>query len=401
MTIKIDEKKNKTSAYKQVGCHLRNMKKHILIVIMKIICASLISAQSVSDDSFETISFKDIQYIEDIKVSDDFTYCLGYSFKKDGYGSYSRLNKYDKKLNLVWSLKIDSNAKNQFDKIGTFENKIFISGVHGVSTNRKLNVSRFLYSISMNGKILEKVNFGQSVIPATNLEYYNNSIWISYTEPENIEFGKGTNICVVASYNLKDKKVNTFKGKISSAYPRKIFVEDSCIFVFGDHEKNNLDKIQEQFIIKISNDELTEKVIETDKMEWFINTSVDSKQKLIYVYSVFRGVYGDNDKFLKVSTFGFDLTAKKNKKIPFADIGLTDIQFESCSNNSDVWVLAESENRNLYLKLDKSGIPNQMIDLEPIGKYPKSILILPEKQIQIVNKTLKITNEHPTMYKRH
>ncbi len=54
----------------------------------------------------------------------------------------------------------------------------------------------------------------------------------------------------------------------------------------------------------------------------------------------------------------------------------------------------------MYLKLDKSGNPDQMIDLNPIGKYPKSILILPEKQIQIVNDDLKITNEHPTMYKR-
>lgn len=379
----------------------KNMIKFILTLITNIICASFTLAQNVSDDNSKTISFKDIQYVEDVKVFDGFTYCVGYSFKKDGYGNYSRLNKYDKKLNLVWSLKIDSTAKNQFDKIGIFENKIFISGVHGVSTNRELNVSRFLYSISMNGKVLEKVNLGRSVIPSTNLEYYNNSIWIGYTEPENIEYGKGTNICVVASYNLSDKKVNKFKGKLSSAYPRKMLVKGSYIFVFGDYEKNNLDKIQEQFIIKIGNDELTEKVIETDKMEWFINSSVDGKQNLIYVYSVFRGVYGDSDKYFKVSSFGFDLTEKKVKKTLLANIGLTDIKFESYSNNSDVWVLAESENKTIYLKLEESGIPNQMIDLKPIGKYANPILILPEKQIQIVDGILKITNEHSTMYKRH
>lgn len=276
------------------------MKKIIFTLITNVIYTSIIFAQNVSNYNSKIISFKDIQYVEDVKVFDDFTYCLGYSYKKDGYGNYSRLNKYDKKFNLVWSIKIDSTSKNQFDKIGFFENKIFISGVHGVSTNRELNVSRFLYSISMNGKILEKIKLGKSVIPSTNLEYYNNSIWIGYTEPENIEYGKGASICVVKSYNLEDKKVNTFKGKLSSAYPRKILIKGANVFVFGDYEKNNMDKIREQFIIKINNHELTEKVIESDKQEWFINSSMDKKQNVIYVYTIFGGVHGDRDKFLKV-----------------------------------------------------------------------------------------------------
>ena len=99
---------------------------------------------------------------------------------------------------------------------------------------------------------------------------------------------------------------------------------------------------------------------------------------------------------MKISSIDFDLKNIEEKKIFYKDLGLTEIRLESFSNGEDIWILANNNENQFYLKLNDSGLPIQKIALDKIGGSPKRFIISPQGQIQIIdNNLLRITKERP------
>ncbi len=371
------------------------MKKNSILVLWSILCMVPVFAHCQGQNILATCAARDFDFVEDIKMHRAFIYGVGTIYKENGNDSYSKLIKYIKKLQPVWEVTMDSTELNRFDAIGIFDNTIFISGLHGNSANGS-DATRYLYKVSMRGKVLDRIVLGPSVIMATNLEYHHGSVWVSYKERHT------SSSFVIASYHLEDKTVQTQKVKVRNAFPQKVLTTDADVFVLG-HAGGGF-AVQEPFVTKIPYDgEPQKKIIKADTLETFLDARFDANQQKLYVYSYFDGIhkktfykntYQDNAKYIKVTTLDTALQILDTHRIFINEIGLNDIIVpKSFAISPEVWIIGKTENGPCYLRLDDFGMPVEMIRLQNSGTMPRSFHIFSKRQLQELRNRIIVTNQ--------
>lgn len=340
------------------------------------------------------INLEPIDYVEDIKIDNNNFFVAGYTFKVQNYDGYSTncfLNKFDKNLNLLWSLKLSFTNKSEIYKFEIFNNQIYALVQHGKNTNTTTDTNLYLYIISMKGKVIEKKNIGKCYSLPTNIVIENNKLWFAYSEPSSIYYNS-SNIFkpILVEYNLKTNKIIKKKGSNSRCFTDKIILKNSNIYIVGRFAKDI--GVCEHFILKFEKNKPTEQILDTEKSEYFLDSYVSNDE--LVVLTTFPGVYGDLNEYIKYYYVNTKNNSIREKTIYYKDNKWTSINFWTYNENKSTWlIITHDDAREFYSQIDKNGEVISQIPLEKIGNGIDHFIIEKNYQLQNVREQLKITNE--------
>lgn len=348
-------------------------------------------------------SLGEIQYSSEIKVYNEDTYVSGktYDFPGgDGNSTISYLKKFDKNLNLIWSLKIDSSEVSQIQKFNFFDNQLYALVIHGKSSLDLNEKSIYLYRISLTGEILEKTKIGRSNLRCTNLIKVKNKIWFSYSEyitTSKVLTWPYIIKSVIIEYDVDTKKLNKYYSQLSMSFPIKILEINFEIFVVSSVSKHvntpdgGSNPFEEIHLIQVKDKKLSERILHPFVYEYVMD-AYQSENELVIV-SQSPGKYQDTTKYLKISTINLNDHVLKEKKIFYTDHLWKNIAFEYFSDQQTTWFILYSSNpsESNYVQMNKNGDLLSKISTKNTGA--NRFYFEGDTQYLIRDSILKITHE--------
>jgi hypothetical protein len=178
---------------------------HMQLCLIALLWCLKATAQ-VKDSSYYSVPIYPIQYASDLKLQGDDIYCSGVTYEtklRDGFSTYAYLQKFNKTLQLVWSLKFDSTKKSTVTGISFGKKKIFALVQHGENTAYSSDTFLMLYTISPEGKVLDKTFISPCFGYPSGMVVEKKQLWFAYAGSNSIYYSGSTSIrTILVQYYL-------------------------------------------------------------------------------------------------------------------------------------------------------------------------------------------------------
>lgn len=318
-----------------------------------------INAQPNNFSVSKVLSVDDPEHVYQIVLNDQFIFCLGYSYKEDGTGTYTRLNKYNDDLDLIWSLKIDSTHQNTFINIGILNNQIYLHGTHGevIKNPYQRTLYQYFYTIDLNGVIKDKTQIGQSNFFGTNANIIKNDnfLWLAYSEANSTNLSSDSLTSIITSINLETKELKKYRSKYNESWSVNIENVGSNIVSFSRFGgKRSLLKRGRIIASTIVNDELIETLLDYGKCEFYLNSTTLEKHKIL-IYTFLDQFLEKGPRYLRRTEIDSKLNILNTKEISFSSMNIDDLRQDFYYEGSNLWVVAVRNGKRLILKINKMG----------------------------------------------
>ncbi len=336
---------------------------------------------------FTKTDIDNVEYVDNCKIGQSFYLVSGFTFKVknyDGYTTNAFLHYFDKGLNLVWTVELEEANTSKINRIEIFEDKIYIVVTHGKSNRTTSDLYVYLYIISMEGHILEKIKISNSYYNPTPICVVDRKIYFAHSKLDGTIYRAKSKIPTneLVEYHIDTKEIKTFVfnqkpkmllftkfknllvglkllsiGKLGSPsvsyMTEQILHQGSTFFVFGRYIEGSKHLT---YILSYNKNTIKKQILASMKHEYFLGAFV--ADNMVIVFSTFPGVYGDNEKYLRITHSSFDNTILKEKKIYYKEFGWKDFHFgEKLVENEKIWLKIKNENdeKYYYAQFDKDG----------------------------------------------
>jgi hypothetical protein len=299
-------------------------------------------------------SFENIEYVEDVEWINDDIYCAGYSFKtkiNDGNSSDAYLINYDTALKPKWTLKISDEHSNIIYSIKRHKDKIYALVTQGIVQPLTQDLKISLFIISLDGIIENKIAIGRTFFKPSNTSIEGENIIFGHTVSDGISYSSNSKSEII-KYNLDAKKIVRFVSSEYQPSPKKVLVNGSDIYLFGQYIHPN--KIN---IMSYRKGKYSEISLKSKKTEYFLDSYI--KDNTLIVMCAFPGVYGDMKKYLKYYYVNLNLNTKAINSviISYEKMGWSDVRFDTYSTGFLSWIIIEDKQTKAlkYALIDQNG----------------------------------------------
>jgi len=307
---------------------------------------------SFSQEIIVKSSFENIEYVEDVEWYNDDIYCAGYSFKtkiNDGNSSDAYLINYDTTLKAKWTLKISDEHSNIIYAIKRHKDKIYALVTQGKVQPSTQDVKLSLFIINLDGTIESKVAMGRTFSKHSNIAVSGENLIFGHTVSDGISYTSRSKSEII-KYNLDTKKMVKFVSSQYQPKPKKVLVNGSDIYLFGQYI--HPDQIN---IMAYRKGKYSEISLKSKKTEYLLDSHI--KDNTLTIMCVFPGVYGDMKKYLKYYYVNLNTKVITSVVIPYEKMGWSDVHFDTYSTGSLSWIIIEDKKTKTlkYALIDQSG----------------------------------------------
>jgi hypothetical protein len=163
--------------------------------------------------------------------------------------------------------------------------------------------------------------------------------------------------------------------------------------VLGEYDKDLSDTPKEQFVLQLKDNQFKEILLPGNKSEYILGSAINKSG--ILLYTQFPGVYGDLNKYLKISYFNTKSNTTRTAYTYFKDARWEEMSLGGYADKDAIWVIAKDLGKpdRHYLQINNKGEQVAVIPTSNIGNNIVLFIIEKERQIQVVDGKLKITRE--------
>ena len=307
---------------------------------------------SFSQEMIVKSSFENIEYVEDVEWINDDIYCAGYSFKtkiNDGNSSDAYLINYDTALKPKWTLKISDEHSNIIYSIKRHKDKIYALVTQGIVQPLTQDLKISLFIISLDGIIENKIAIGRTFFKPSNISIEGENIVFGHTVSDGISYSSNSKSEII-KYNPDTKKIVRFVSSEYQPSPKKVLVNGSDIYLFGQYIHPN--KIN---IMSYGKGKYSEISLKSKKTEYFLDSYI--KDNTLIVMCAFPGVYGDMKKYLKYYYVNLNTKVINSVIISYEKMGWSDARFDTYSAGFLSWIIIEDKQTKAlkYALIDQNG----------------------------------------------
>jgi len=297
-------------------------------------------------------SYENIEYVEDVEWYNDAIYCAGYSFKtkiNDGNAADAYLINYDTLLKPKWTLKISDEHSNIIYAIKRHKDKIYALVTQGKIQPSAQDVTINLFIISLDGIIENKIAIGKTFYKPSNIAIEGENLIFGHTTSDGTSYTSNSKSEII-KYNLDTKKIVRIKSSQYQPIPKKVLVNGSDIYLFGQYihpgQKN---------IMMYRNGNYSEMTLKSNNTEYFLNSYI--KDNTLTIMCVFPGVYGNMKKYLKYYYVNLKTNEVKSVSISYEKMGWSDARFDAYSVGTSSWIIVEEQQTKTvqYALIDQNG----------------------------------------------
>jgi hypothetical protein len=297
-------------------------------------------------------SFENIEYVEDVEWINDDIYCSGYSFKtkiNDGNSSDAYLINYDTALKPKWTLKISDEHSNIIYSIKRHKDKIYALVTQGIVQPLTQDLKISLFIISLDGIIENKIAIGRTFFKPSNISIEGENIVFGHTVSDGISYSSNSKSEII-KYNLDTKKIVRFVSSEYQPSPKKVLVNGSDIYLFGQYIHPN-----QINIMCYRKGKYSEISLKSKKTEYFLDSYI--KDNTLIVMCAFPGVYGDMKKYLKYYYVNLNTKVINSVIISYEKMGWSDARFDTYSTGFLSWIIIEDKQTKAlkYALIDQNG----------------------------------------------
>jgi len=307
---------------------------------------------SFSQEMIVKSSFENIEYVEDVEWINDDIYCAGYSFKtkiNDGNSSDAYLINYDTALKPKWTLKISDEHSNIIYSIKRHKDKIYALVTQGIVQPLTQDLKISLFIISLDGIIENKIAIGRTFFKPSNISIEGENIVFGHTVSDGISYSSNSKSEII-KYNLDTKKIVRFVSSEYQPSPKKVLVNGSDIYLFGQYIHPN-----QINIMSYRKGKYSEISLKSKKTEYFLDSYI--KDNTLIIMCAFPGVYGDMKKYLKYYYVNLNTKAINSVIISYEKMGWSDVRFDTYSTGFLSWIIIEDKQTKAlkYALIDQNG----------------------------------------------
>lgn len=297
-------------------------------------------------------SFENIQYVEDVEWYNDDIYCAGYSFKtkiNDGNSSDAYLINYDTTLKPKWTLKISDEHSNIIYSIKRHKDKIYALITQGKVQPLTQDVKMSIFVINLDGTIENKIAIGRTFSQPSNMSIDGENIIFGHTVSEGISYSSNSKSEII-KYNLDTKKIVRFMSSQYQPKPKKVLLNGSDIYLFGQYIHPG-----QTNIMAYRKGKYSEISLKSKKTEYLLDSHI--KDNTLIVMCVFPGVYGDMKKYLKYYYVNLNTKAINSVVISYDKMGWSDVHFDFYSAGLLSWIIIKDKKTKglKYVLIDQNG----------------------------------------------
>ena len=325
----------------------QNMKINLVLLFI----ISFVSL-SFSQEMIVKSTFDNIEYVEDVEWINDDIYCAGYSFKtkiNDGNSSDAYLINYDTALKPKWTLKISDEHSNIIYSIKRHKDKIYALVTQGIVQPLTQDLKISLFIISLDGIIENKIAIGRTFFKPSNISIEGENIVFGHTVSDGISYSSNSKSEII-KYNLDTKKIVRFVSSEYQPSPKKVLVNGSDIYLFGQYIHPN-----QINIMSYRKGKYSEISLKSKKTEYFLDSYI--KDNTLIVMCAFPGVYGDMKKYLKYYYVNLNTKVINSVIISYEKMGWSDARFDTYSAGFLSWIIIEDKQTKAlkYALIDQNG----------------------------------------------
>lgn len=296
--------------------------------------------------------FDTIEYVEDVDWQNEDIYCAGFSFKtviNDGNACDAYLIHYDTQLKPKWTLKLNDYHTNKIFAVKRYKDKIYALVIQGKAIGSDEDVFMKLFTINLNGEIEDKVTFGRTFNSPSNLVINGSNLIFGYRITNSTSYSTDFK-CEIINYNLDTKKFVRHTSTQYLATPKKIVVDKSNIFLFGNYIHPN-----QPNIMVYKNGKYSEISLKSPKTEYFLDSYIN--KNILTVLCAFPGEYGDKRTYLKYYYLNLATNAITSTAIPYEKLGWSDLNFDTFTQGESSWLIVEDAKTKAlqYVLIDSKG----------------------------------------------
>lgn len=344
---------------------------------------------SFSQEIIVKSSFENIEYVEDVEWYNDDIYCTGYTFKtkiNDGNSSDTYLINYDTSLKPKWTIKISDEDSNIIYSIKRHKDKIYALVTQGKVQPSTQDVKISLFIISLDGIIENKISIGRTFSKPSNISIDGENIVFGHTVSDGISYSSNSKSEII-KYNIDTKKIVRFKSSQYQPKPKKILVDGSDIYLFGQYIHPN-----QINIMAYRNGKYSEISLKSKKTEYFLDSYI--KNNTLTVMCAFPGVYKDMKKYLKYYYVNLNTKVSNSVVISYEKMGWNDLNFDTYSTGFSSWIIIKDQQtkRLKYALIDQKGKISKTLNYDESNGngYWENFIINNDKLLNANSKNIKI-----------
>lgn len=344
---------------------------------------------SFSQEIIVKSSFENIEYVEDVEWYNDDIYCAGYTFKtkiNDGNSADAYLINYDNSLKPKWSLKISDEHSNIIYSIKRHNDKIYALVTQGKVQPLTQDVKLSLFVINLNGIIEDKILLGRTFSKHSNISIDGENLIFGHTVSDGISYSSPSKSEII-KYNLGTKKILRFKSTQYQPKAKKLLLNGSDIYLFGQYIHPN-----QPNIMTYRNGKYSEISLKSTKTEYFLDSYI--KNNILTVVCTFPGVYGDMKKYLKYYYVNLNTKIINSIVTSYEKMGWSDLNFDTYSTGLSSWIITKDKQTGTlkYALLDQKGKISKTLNYDESNGngYWENFIINDGKLLNANSKNIKI-----------
>lgn len=297
-------------------------------------------------------TFDMVEYVEDIDWVDEDIYCAGFSFKtviNDGNAYDAYLIHYDTNLKPKWTLKISDEHTNKIFAVKRHKDKIYALVVQGKAERADEDVFMKLFTINLDGTIENKLNFGRTFNSPSNIVINGSNLIFGYRISNGTTYSADFKNEII-NFNLDTKKFVRHTSTQYLATPKKIVVDKSNLFLFGNYIHPD-----QPNIMVYKNGKYSEISLKSPKTEYFLDSYIN--KNVLTVVCTFPGEYGDKRTYLKYYYLDLTTNVITSTSIPYEKLGWSEMHFDTYNQGESSWMIIEDAKTKemKYVLVDNKG----------------------------------------------
>lgn len=351
--------------------------------------SSSLRAQASSSEEIARLTVSEMRFIKDLKVKGDFIYCVGFRYF-DENKRLSVLNKYDLKLNLIWSKVIHDAETNRFDYLFIDEDRIFVSGCIGKIEMSGIEAQRYLYEFSDDGEMRRRTLIGPAAIPSTPIRKFKTKLWFAHRayspKPGSSSISEISMFTELVSYDIETQKLERYQGALQNVNPSNLIVEASKVLVYGSFYQTASASISQVYILSLEGTKLKEKLVEREQSEWLLSTVFYPADQEAHLIS-FKAGGPDSLRYLRMEAYDFESNLLSSKRLFANDLGaeIKHINYYAFNEDNHIWLLLREGSHYNYLRYNRQAEELERLKLPYLRSNPRPFFISSELQIQAIS----------------